>query len=115
MSSVVNLKKANVKQAVPFFRVENMERSVRFYVEGLGFAMKHQWLPEGKLEWCWLDLDGVSLMLQEYRPGRRPEGKLGVGMTVCFQCDDSVGFYREGRARGVEAAEPVVGNGVWGT
>ncbi len=33
----------NVQQAVPFFWVSNMEASLRFYVEGLGFAMKYQW------------------------------------------------------------------------
>jgi len=36
----------NVKQAVPFFGVSNMEASVRFYVDGFGFKMKHWWIPE---------------------------------------------------------------------
>jgi len=31
---------ANIKQAVPFFAVTSMERSLRFYVEGLGFKME---------------------------------------------------------------------------
>jgi hypothetical protein len=31
---------ANVKQVVPFFSVTNMEASLRFYVDGLGFAIK---------------------------------------------------------------------------
>jgi lactoylglutathione lyase len=31
---------ANVKQAVPFFGVTDMEASLRFYVDGLGFKMK---------------------------------------------------------------------------
>lgn len=38
---------ANLKQVVPFLGVTDMERSVRFYIDGLGFAMKHQWVPEG--------------------------------------------------------------------
>jgi len=29
----------NVKQAVPFFHVSNMEESLRFYVDGLSFEM----------------------------------------------------------------------------
>ncbi len=29
----------NVKQVVPFFAVSNIERSVRYYVDGLGFEM----------------------------------------------------------------------------
>ncbi len=35
--SVEKKTEANVKQAVPFFGVSNMEESLRFYVEGLGF------------------------------------------------------------------------------
>ncbi len=57
---------ANLKQVVPFLGVTDMERSVRFYIDGLGFAMKHQWVPEGKLRWCWLTRGGASLMLQEF-------------------------------------------------
>lgn len=45
---------ANVKQAVPFFRVSNMEASVRFYVEGLGFEITRKWTPDGTLRWCGL-------------------------------------------------------------
>lgn len=44
----------NVKQAVPFFSVSNMEESVRYYVDGLGFEMTHKWIDDGKLRWCWL-------------------------------------------------------------
>jgi lactoylglutathione lyase len=31
---------ANAKQAVPFIGVANMEVSLRFYVDGLGFKLK---------------------------------------------------------------------------
>ena len=36
----------NVKQAVPFFGVTNMEASLRFYIDGIGFKMKNQWIPD---------------------------------------------------------------------
>jgi lactoylglutathione lyase len=39
----------NVKQAVPFFAVSNMEESLRFYLDGLGFEMTLKWIDEGKL------------------------------------------------------------------
>ena len=42
----------NVKQAVPFFMITNMEASLRFYVEGLGFTMTNKWIDEGRLRWC---------------------------------------------------------------
>ena len=43
---------ANVQQAVPFFRVSNIEKSLRYYVDGLGFQMTNKWIDEGKLRWC---------------------------------------------------------------
>jgi len=39
--TVASITSVNVKQAVPFFGVTNMEASLRFYVDGLGFKMKH--------------------------------------------------------------------------
>jgi lactoylglutathione lyase len=110
---------ANLIQVVPFLGVTDMERSVRFYIDGLGFTMKHQWVPDGKLRWCWLTRGGASLMLQEFvkegHGGQRPEGVLGLGVNLCFQCEDAVGLYREFRSRGIEAAEPFVGNSMWVT
>jgi hypothetical protein len=57
----------NVKQAVPFFHVSNMEGSLRFYVEGLDFLMTKRWIDEGKLRWCWLEIGDAALMLEEFR------------------------------------------------
>jgi lactoylglutathione lyase len=106
---------ANLTQVVPFLGVIDMERSLRFYLDGLGFVMKNKWEPDGKLRWCWLTRGGASLMLQEYVAGRRPEGVLGQGVSLCFQCEDAVALYREFRSRGLEAKEPFVGNSMWVT
>ena len=110
---------ANLEQAVPFFGVENIEASVRFYVDGLGFSMTKKWIPEGKLRWCWLERGSVALMLQEFwKEGPHagaPEGKLGLGVSICFMCQDAIAFYREVIARGIQAQRPFVGNGLWVT
>jgi catechol 2,3-dioxygenase-like lactoylglutathione lyase family enzyme len=112
-------KKPNVRQAVPFFGVSSMEASLRFYVDGLSFEMRNRWIDEGKLRWCWLELGEAALMLQEYRTeghaSFRPEGKLGLGVTICFVCEDALAIYRELRARGIDASRPFVGNGMWVT
>ncbi len=96
-----------------------MNRSLRFYMEGLGFRMKNKWVVEGKLRWCWLELGGAALMLQEFpaegRDSWMPEGKVGVGVSLCFQCEDAVKIYDEFRSRGIEAMEPQVGNSMWVT
>jgi lactoylglutathione lyase len=106
---------ANVKQAIPFFRVANIEESVRYYVDGLGFARTKEWTPDGKLRWCWLQYGGGSLMLQEWNESKRPEGKVGVGVSICFQCEDALAIYREVIARGIPASRPFVGNAMWVT
>ena len=109
----------NVKQAVPFFGVSSIEASVRYYVDGLGFEMTKKWIHEGKLRWCWLELGGAALMLQEFwKEGQNinvPEGKLGQGVSICFICEDALAIYREAAARGLQASRPFVGNGMWVT
>ena len=112
----------NVKQAVPFFGVTDMQSSLRFYVDGLGFQIKHQWVPEndehypsdGRIRWCRLELGEAAIMLQEFAPQGRPEGTLGMGVSVSFQCEDALALYREFQSRGVPASRrPAVGNGLW--
>ncbi len=104
---------ANVKLAVPFFMVKDMEASLRYYVDGLGCKMANKWIDEGKLRWCWLEIGDAALMLQEYRPSRVPEGKAGSGVSICFQCEDTLALYREFTSRGVTVQTPFVGNNMW--
>lgn len=111
--SVETKLEVNVQQAVPFFNVSDMERSLRFYQDGLGFTMKRKWIDEGKLRWCWLELGTAALMLQEYRTEWKPEGKMGVGVSVCFMCRDALSIYHDSRSRGLEPQRPFVGNALW--
>ena len=107
----------NVKQVVPVLMVASMEHSLRYYVDGLHFERKNQWIVDGRIRWCWLELGGAAIMLQEYtREGPnawKPEGNAGAGISLWFQCADSIALYDEFRARGIEADEPFVGNGLW--
>jgi lactoylglutathione lyase len=109
----------NVKQAVPFFRVSNIKESICYYVDGLGFQMTNKWIDEGKLRWCWLQHGGAALMLQEFRKQGHnswvPEGKVGVGVSICFTCEDALAIYRQVTLRGLKASRPFVGNGMWVT
>ena len=109
----------NVKQAVPFFNVTDIEASLRFYVEGLGFVLTNQWVPERRIRWCWLQLGEAAVMLQEYwrdgQPAGAPEGPLGQGVSICFMCADALAIYLDLTSRGIDAARPFVGNGLWVT
>ncbi len=95
--------------------VSNIEASLRFYVDGLGFKHTKQWIVDGKLRWCWLEIGDAALMLQEYRPDHVPTGKLGEGVSVCFQCKDALAIYHEALARGLQPQRPFVGNAMWVT
>jgi lactoylglutathione lyase len=111
----------NVKQAVPFFGVTNMEASLRFYVDGFGFKMKNYWIParaedhpDGRIHWCWLELGDAAIMLQAFRPGGRPKETVGTGVNVCFLCEDALALYREFKSRGIQTRNrPSVGNRLW--
>ena len=50
-------------------------------------------------------------MLQEFQL----EGKVGIGVSICFTCEDAIKIYREITARGIAAKRPFVGNGMWVT
>ena len=84
--------------------------------------MTKKWTPDsdGKVRWCWLQHGNAALMLQEYRKDRlrilaARKAKLGVGVSICFQCKDALAIYKEVKSRGIEAKRPFVGNGMWVT
>jgi len=119
--TLATMMNTNVKQAVPFFGVSNMESSLRFYVDGLGFKMTRQWIPDrpedhpdGRIRWCWLELGDAAIMLQEFWPERRPKEPLGAGVSVSFTCEDALALYREFKSRGIQTRNtPFVGNRLW--
>ena len=119
--ATATITRVNVQQAVPFFGVTDMQTSLRFYIDGLGFKMTNQWIPDrgegnpdGRSRWCWLALGGAAIMLQEFRPGDGPKETLGKGVNVCFQCEDALALYREFKSRGIQMRKrPFVGNRMW--
>ena len=110
---------ANVQQVVPLFWVRDIQKSLRFYIDALGFKKKNEWIDDGRLRWCWLELGGAAVMLQEFwREGQHrnlPDGSVGVGVSVTFICKDALAIYHDIRKRGAEAKRPFVGNGMWVT
>lgn len=105
----------NIRLAVPFFIVKDMQASLDFYLNKLGFTLANQWTPRGKIEWCWLQRGPVALMLQEPRSHEKFDavGPKGNGVSICFQCEDALALYHEFSAKGVQTQEPFVGNRMW--
>jgi predicted enzyme related to lactoylglutathione lyase len=109
----------NVRMAVPFLWVMDMDASLHFYRDGLGFSISSQWVDGGKVRWCRLERGGAALMLQEFwREGvdaNLPTSPVGQGVVLYLVCDDALALYREVTTRGVKASRPRVGNGMWVT
>jgi len=89
---------------VPLLMVKNMDASLRFYVEGLGFSMAKKWTPEGRIRWCWLELGTAALMLQEFVSDSHHASpipaQVGAGVELNFICRDALAFYHAMRERG---------------
>ena len=116
---MVAVVESNVRQAVPFFWVKDVQASLRFYVDGLGFRMTKEWVVDGRLRWCWLELGDAAVMLQEIshddHQRNLPDRKVGLGVSINFICRDALALWREFTSRGLAAKRPFVGNGMWVT
>jgi catechol 2,3-dioxygenase-like lactoylglutathione lyase family enzyme len=110
---------SNVQQAVPLLNVSNIQESLRFYIDGLGFEITHKWEPDGRLRWCWLQHGSAALMVQELpKDGPdswSPEGRVGEGVAICFMCKDAIAIYRQMLDRNFKVSKPFVGNRLWVT
>jgi lactoylglutathione lyase len=117
--TVATTTESNVQQAVPFFWVRDIEASLRFYIDGLGFKKTTEWVDDGRLRWCWLELGGAAVMLQEFWQSGQHRNvttdKLGAGVSINFICKDALALYKEFKTRGVVSRKPFVGNRMWVT
>jgi len=107
----------NIQQAVPFFWVTDIEASMHYYVNGLGFTITNRWIDNRKTRWCWLQRDNAPLMLQESRKEKHdadvPSEKRGIEVSIYFICKDALALYKEFVSKGVVASKPFVGNNMW--
>jgi lactoylglutathione lyase len=110
---------SNVKQAVPFLMVRDIQTSIDFYVTGIGFEITSKWIDKERIRWCWLKIGGAALMLQEYVADELhtsiPSVKPGEGVSIYFICRDALTIYNDVISKGLSASEPFVGNNMWVT
>jgi len=97
-----------VRQLVPLLFVQDIESSMGFYRDRLGFEVDGKWEPEGKLAWCRLQRDGSAVMLQQACDEDGPAEGRGRGICFFFICDDAGAIHTELSGRGVHLAPPQV-------
>jgi len=111
--------KQNIKETVPFLAVSDMQKSLDFYVNGLGFEIQYQWVPKDRIMWCKLINGNGTLMLQEHHQMDAGimdgQGRAGIGMSIYFICEDALKIYSQMIDKGFDASEPFVGNNMWVT
>ena len=97
-----------IQEIVLLLVVKDIERSVAFYCESLGFEVTQRWLPDGKLAWCRIERGSAALMLQ--RSCEEDGSATGRGRGVCFYflCDDANVLCAEFRAAGLAVIAPQV-------
>jgi uncharacterized glyoxalase superfamily protein PhnB len=102
-------KTAHIRQLSPLLAVQDIERSIEFYRDRLGFAVVGQADSEGKVFLCHLERDGASLMLQQAEDEEDgPAQGRGLGVTFYFVCDDASTMYTELTSRGLKLDMPRV-------
>jgi uncharacterized glyoxalase superfamily protein PhnB len=99
---------ASVLEVTPLLFVEDIDRSVDFYRDRLGFEVTERWESAGKLAWCRLDRGGAAVMLQQAcAEDGSAEGR-GRGVTFYFLCDDADAMHAELCASGLRVDAPEV-------
>jgi len=94
----------------PFFIVANLEASVSFYVDKLGFTVLHQG-PEGDPYWAMIGRDHIAIMLKtitgEVRPVPNYTRHPWAAWDAYISTDDPEGLFGEYRSRGVLFRKPL--------
>jgi uncharacterized glyoxalase superfamily protein PhnB len=92
---------AKVRELAPLLAVRDIERSVAFYRDQLGFELAGEARTKGKLFWCRMQRDGAAVMLQQDCAEDGPAEGRGRGVIFYFICDDADAMYAELCARGM--------------
>jgi catechol 2,3-dioxygenase-like lactoylglutathione lyase family enzyme len=100
----------NVKQLWPLLRVTDVQRSLAFYRDQLGFKLVDEASRKDKLFWCRHERGGACVMIQQSEPPEDaplapPDAR---GVAFYFVCEDADAMYEELTSRGMKLTGPTV-------
>ena len=97
---------ALVRHIWPLLAVQDINRSVEFYQDRLGFTVVGKAESDGKMFWCRLERGGSSIMLQQAEDEDGPAEDRGRGISFYFICDDADAMYADLLSRGLQLRPP---------
>jgi uncharacterized glyoxalase superfamily protein PhnB len=96
----------SIRHLWPLLAVRDINRSVDFYQNKLGFSVAGRAEADGRLFWCRVERGGASIMLQQADDEDGPAESWGRGVTLYFVCDDADAMHAELVSLGVQV-QPV--------
>jgi catechol 2,3-dioxygenase-like lactoylglutathione lyase family enzyme len=99
---------AVVRQLWPLLFVRDIDKSVRFYRDELGFVLANQAEAHGRMFWCRLERGGAAIMLQQAEEEDGPAEGRGRGVAFYFISEDADAMHVELTSRGLRLDRPKV-------
>jgi uncharacterized glyoxalase superfamily protein PhnB len=99
---------ATVRELWPLLVVCDIDRSLAFYRDRLGFDVVAEAQSDGRVFWCRLHRGGASIMLQQAEAEDGSAEGRGRGVVLYFVCDDADAVHREFAAGGLSLPAPAV-------
>jgi catechol 2,3-dioxygenase-like lactoylglutathione lyase family enzyme len=97
-----------VRELWPLLFVRDIERSLAFYRDRLGFDVVGEAKAGGKAFWRRLQRGGASIMVQQAEAEDGPAEGRGRGVAFYFVCDDADVMHAELTARGLQLDPPSI-------
>lgn len=104
---------SNLNYIFPFFIIENLQRSVAFYVDKLGFEVRYMG-PADDPYWAIVGRDNISIMLKAITPEIKPVPNHTrhpwASWDAFISTADPDKLFEEYRSRGLEFRQPITDN-----
>jgi catechol 2,3-dioxygenase-like lactoylglutathione lyase family enzyme len=104
--SVTPQPRAALREIWPLLVVQDIDRSIAFYRDKLGFGVVAEAQAAGRTYWCRVARQGCSLMLQQAEEEDGPPAGRGPGITLYLLCDNVDAMHAELTARGLALQPP---------